>query len=73
MAALTMTGYVIGLELIHASASEGVEKASSEPLMIGTLALMANSLADVLSPNVLLQTRLHKQNMSDVHIMYIFQ
>ena len=54
MAALTITGYVIGLELIHSSASEGVEKASSDPVMMGTLALIANSLADVLSPNVLL-------------------
>ena len=54
MAALTITGYVIDDELIHSSASEGVEKASSDPLIIGTLALMANSFADVLSPNVLL-------------------
>ena len=40
--------------LIQASASEGVEKALSDPVMMGTLALMASSLAEVLSPNVLL-------------------
>jgi len=54
MAALTITGYVISEELIHSSASEGVEKASSDPLIMGTFALIASSFADVLSPKVLL-------------------
>ena len=52
--ALTMTGYVISADSIHASASEGVEKASSDPLIIDTLALIAKFFADTLSPNVLL-------------------
>ena len=49
-----MTGYVISADSIHASASEGVEKASSDPLIIDTLALIAKFFADTLSPNVLL-------------------
>lgn len=40
--------------LIQASASDGVEKASSDPEMIGTLVFIASSLAEVLSPKVLL-------------------
>ena len=44
MAAFTITGYVIGLDgsVIHASASAGVENASSDPTMTGTFALMAS-------------------------------
>ena len=49
-----MTGYVIGLEEIQAEASEGVEKASSDPVIIGTFALIASSFAETLSRNVLL-------------------